>query len=158
VIGALTAAALAAAGCGYALGPARVATDAETISLPVFDNRTFRKGVELDLARLLLSEVHARTGLRVVPEGGDLVVRGTLVAIDEDVLSLREGQRIRESADLVTAEVEIEDARHGTTLLRRTRTTERESFVPSLGESLRSARAEALRRLASDIVDRLEKR
>lgn len=149
-------AAVAAAGCGYRLGPGDPVAGARTVALPVFDNRTFRRGVELDLARVLASEVHARTRLSVVDAGADLVVRGVITAIDEDVLSQRIGEVIRESAVLVTVEVTVVDGRTGETLVPRTLITERESFVPAIGESLRSARAETLRRLAADVVDRLE--
>lgn len=145
----------AAAGCGYSLGPPAPALDARTVALPVFENRTFRRGVEADLARALVAEVQSRTRLRVVESGADLVLEGTIVAVDEILLSQGEDQTVRESTVLVTVEVLLVDGRTGEPVRPRERITERESFVPGLGESLRSARTEALRRLAADLVDRL---
>jgi len=72
------------------------------------------------------------------------------------VLSEREGENIRESAVLVTAEVVVRDGRTGEPLVKLRKITERESFVPGIGETLRSARIEALKRLAADVADLLE--
>lgn len=145
----------AASGCGYTLGAGRPVGDATSVALPVFDNRTFRSGVEADLARMLAAEVHARTPLRIVDTGADLVVEGTILAIEEGVLSQRENQRIRESSVLITVEVKVRDGRTGEPVVKSFKRTERESFVPQIGESLRTARSEALRRLAAEIVDEL---
>ena len=151
----LLAAALPAA-CGYRLGPAAPLAGATTVAMPVFENRTFRRGVETDLARLLSSELIGRSRLRLVETGADLVVDGVIVAVEESVHSEREREVVRESSVLVTVEFSVRDGRTGEPVVPVQRLTEREPFVPAIGESLRSARAETLRRLASDIVDRLE--
>lgn len=143
------------AGCGYRVGMGQPVAGANTVALPIFDNRTWRPGVELDLARMVAAEVHARTPLRILDDGADIIVEGSILSIDESVHSLREGQRIRESSVLVTVEVTLKDGRTGENLRRPFRRTEREPFVPTIGESLRTARAEALRRLAANIVDEL---
>jgi hypothetical protein len=130
--------------------------DARTVSIPIFENRTFRRGVETDLARLLASEVQSRTRLRLVDSGADLVVEGTIVEMKETLLSERKPEEVRESSMLVTVEFTVRDGRTGATVVAEQRLTERESFVPVIAESVRTARAEALKRLAADIVDRLE--
>jgi hypothetical protein len=147
---------VALAGCGYRLGPTEPVGGAATVAVPVFDNRTFRRGVETDLSRLVSSELITRSRLRLVETGADLVVDGAICFIDENVLSEAEDQVVRESSVLVTVEFCIRDGRTGEPVVPIQRVTERESFVPGIGESIRSARAEALRRIAADIVDRLE--
>jgi hypothetical protein len=149
---------LAAAGaaCGYRVGPAAPVAGATTVRIPLFENRTFRRGVETDLARQIAASLATRSRLRLVDEGGDLVVEGTLVEISEMLLSAREQERVRESALFVTAEVVVRDGRTGEPIVKVRRITERESFVPGIGESLRTARVEALKRLAEDVVDLLE--
>ncbi len=149
------AASAALAACGYSVGPVRPARDASTIALPIFGNRTWRRGVETDLARALVAEVQSRTTMRIVETGADLVVEGTIVQMDEILLSQGEKQTVRESTILVTVEVHVRDGRTGEALGPQERITERESFVPGIGESLRTARAEALRRIAADVVDLL---
>lgn len=148
--------AAAAPACGYSLGPAAPLAGAATVEIPVFDNRTYRRGVETDLARQVAAALASRSRIRLVDSGGDLVVEGAIVAIQEMLLSESEGQNIRESAVLVTAEVVVRDGRTGEPVVKLRRITERESFVPGIGESLRSARIEALKRLAEDVVDLLE--
>jgi outer membrane lipopolysaccharide assembly protein LptE/RlpB len=146
----------AAAGCGYRIGPADPIRGARTVQVPIFENRTFRRGVETDLARQIASEMNARNRIRIVEAGGDLVVEGVITEIREAVLSLGEDQAIRESSVAVTVEVTVRDGRSGAAVVPLRKITEREPFVPSIGESLRTARAEALRRLAADVADLLE--
>lgn len=148
--------ALGTAACGYRMGPGEPLGGAVSVALPVFDNRTWRRGVETDLARHLLTEVHTRTRLEVRETGADLVVRGSISRIEEDPLSQTTDEALRESSILVTAEVRVIDGRTGEERVPRKTITERESFVPGIGESLRTARAEALRRIASRVVDLLE--
>lgn len=149
------AASLAAAGCGWTLGPPEPIRGARTIALPVFENRTYRRGVETDLARALVAEVQSRTRMRILEAGADLVLEGTITNIEEILLSEGEDQAIWESTLLVTVEVLLRDGRTGEPIRPRERYSERESFVPGIGEGVRSARTEALRRLAADIVDGL---
>ena len=145
------------AGCGYATGTL-VPAGYRTISVPVFDNTTRRHDLEFEVTRAVVEEIHARTGLHVVAAGDspDLVMSGKLVDVDEDVLSHMDRQRIRESVVYLTAEVEVTDARTGKPVVARRRVTERESFVPAVNESVRTAREEAGRALAERIVRQME--
>lgn len=143
--------------CGYtsrSLVPERYTT----IAVPVFDNTTQRHELEFELTRAVVEEIHSRTHLAVVDPGQnpDLVLKGTLVDVEEDVLSSRGRQRIRESAVFLTAEVEVVSRDGGTPLVAKTKVTERESFVPVKGEDLRTSRQEAVRALAERIVRELE--
>ena len=148
--------AAAASACGYRLGPAAPVSGAATVRIPVFENRTYRRGVETDLARQITASLSSRSRLRLVDEGGDLVVEGSIVEIREDLLSAKENEEVRESALFVTVEVTVRDGRTGEPVVKMRRLTERESFVPGIGETLRTARVEALKRLAEDLVDLLE--
>jgi outer membrane lipopolysaccharide assembly protein LptE/RlpB len=154
---ALAALALAAAACGYSTG-SLAPQGRRTIAVPVFENPTRRHDLEWELTRAVVEEIHSRTNLLVVDpnDSPDLVLKGALVEVDEDVLSHADDQRIRESAYFLTAEVEVLDGRTGATVVKKGRVTERESFVPALGEDVRTAREEAGRALAERIVQRLE--
>jgi hypothetical protein len=149
-------AAAALVGCGYSTG-SLVPDTYHTIAVPVFDNTTHRHDLEFELTRAVVEEIHSRTGLRVVSpsDSPDLVLKGTLVDASEEVLSSEEDQRIRESTYFLTAEVEVVDSA-GKRVVKRSRVTERESFVPKIGEDVRTAREEAGRALAERIVQRLE--
>lgn len=153
---ALAAAALLA-GCGYTTG-SLVPSNYRTIAVPVFDNPTKRHDLEWEVTQAVVEEIQSRTGLRVVDpsDSPDLVLRGSLVDVDEDVLSHLERQRIRESAYFLTADVEVVEGGSGKPVVKKGRVTERESFVPAVDEDVRTARAEANRALAERIVRRLE--
>ena len=105
--------ALAVSSCGYTLGPSAPLRGAQTVAIPVFENQTFRRGVEADVTKAVVSEVHARTPMRVVEHGADLVVRGTITKIEEDTVSLQGSQVIRESSLLVSGHVTVIDGRTG---------------------------------------------
>lgn len=153
----ILAAALLAAGCGYSTG-ALVPERYHTIAVPVFGNETRRHDLEWEVTRAVVEELQARTNLRVVTEEDDpdLVLRGVLREVEEETLSKRAYQRLRENAVLVTAEVDVVDRRTSGPLVKDRKVTERESFAPSVGEDVRSARAEATRALAERIVRTLE--
>jgi lipopolysaccharide assembly LptE-like protein len=153
---ALAAAALLA-GCGYTTG-SLVPGGYRTIAVPVFDNPTKRHDLEWEVTQAVVEEIQSRTALRVVDpsDSPDLVLHGSLVDVDEDVLSHRERQRIRESAYFLTAEIEVVEGHTGKSVVAKGKVTERESFVPAVGEDVRTARAEANRALAERIVQKLE--
>jgi hypothetical protein len=115
--GSLAATALAAVllsvthGCGYRMGfeaPAGV----ETVSVPVFDNRTRRREVELDLTARVAREIQRRTPLRVIarPESADLVVRGTITGLQERVTVEGAEDQVLSATSTMTVRIEIERA------------------------------------------------
>lgn len=147
----------ASAGCGYTT-TSLVQSEYRTIGIPVFDNGTRRHDLEWELTRAVSQEIQARTHLRVVDpnDNPDLVLEGTLVDVDEEVLSGRTRQRIRESSVRLAADVTVTAPATGKLVLERTRVYERESFVPVVGEDLRTAREDAVRALAERIVRQME--
>ena len=153
----LALAAAALAGCGYSTGTL-VPGGYRTIAVPVFDNTTRRHDLEFELTRAVVEEIHSRTGLRVVApsDSPDLLLTGKLVDASEEVLSTEDYQRIRESTYFLTAEIEVVDTHSGKKVVKSERVTERESFVPKIGENVRTAREDAGRALAERIVERLE--
>lgn len=156
--GALVLAAASLTGaCGYHAGTL-VPDRWHTIAVPVFSNETKRHDIETELTRAVVEEIQARTSLRVVPEsaGPDLVLRGVLREAEEETLSRRDFQRIREGAYFLTADVDVFDRRTQSSVVKDRKVHERESYVPGLSEDVRTARAEATRALAEKIVRTLE--
>lgn len=146
-----------ATGCGYSTN-SLVPTTYHTVAIPIFVNDTRRRDLEIEVTRAVVEEMQSRTHLRVVPEstGPDLVMKGVLHEVDESGVSRRGHQRIREQDLFVTAEIEVQDRRAGKTLVAKQRVSEREAFVPVVGEDVRTAREEAVRALAERIVRTLE--
>jgi hypothetical protein len=151
------AAAFALAACGYTTG-SLVPDGYRTIAVPIFANETRRHDLEWEVTRAVVEEIQARTPLRVVDrdQSPDLTLSGVLRDVDESVSSRLARQRIRESDVFVSADVTITDRKSGKTLVEKQRVTEREAFVPELGEDVRTARQEAVRALAERIARTLE--
>lgn len=151
------AAAGATAGCGYSTR-ALVPDEYRTIAVPVFGNDTRRHDLEIELTRSVVEEIQARTHLRIVREDQepDLVLRGRIDDIDEETLSRRQFQRVREGAYFLTAAIDVTDRRAGREIVTDEKVHERASYVPDLGESVRTARAESVKALAERIVRTLE--
>jgi hypothetical protein len=148
---------LALAACGYTT-KSLVPDSYRTVAVPIFGNDTRRHDLEFEVTRAVVEELQARTQLRVVPESADpdLVLRGVLREVDEQGVSRRQYQRIREQDVFVTAVIDVQDRRSGKPLLTDKKVSEREAFVPVLGENVRTAREEAVRALAERVVRSLE--
>lgn len=155
VVLSLAAASLGA--CGYTAG-SLVPDRYHTIAVPIFGNDTRRHDLEFEITRAVVEEMQGRTNLRVVTEADDpdLVLKGVLVDVAEEALSRAERQRTREGAYFLTAQVDVTDRRGGTMIVKDRKVFERESYVPLVGEDVRTSRAAAVRSLAERIVRTLE--
>jgi len=124
-----------------------------------FDNETFRRGLEIALSRQLADELRGRTGRTPAdPRTAAWVLKGSVVAAGEQVLSEDTGDRIRESSFVVTVRVQVED-RASAKLLGAYTLTESEPFSDRAGRvaTLEQAQTEALRDLAEGLVNWLER-
>ena len=78
---------LCAAGlqCGYSTR-SLMREDMRTVYVEVFDNQTFRRGLEKDLTVAVLEEVKRNSGLLVAARrNADSVLRGSLLEVEESV-------------------------------------------------------------------------
>ncbi len=91
----LCAAALVAlAGCGYQAG-GLFRDDIRTVYVAGFDNKTFRRGLEVGLTRAVVDEIKLRTPLLFAPrEEADSVLSGELVAASQEASIKSERDRI----------------------------------------------------------------
>ena len=147
--------ALASGGCGYTTGPS-AGTPAEkgnrTVAVPVFDNDTYRRGIEIEMTRALVNGLHGRSTLRVVsdPATADLVVRGRIRSFGEHVLADRGRDTVTENSVEVTLVIVVED--RATDDPKTLTFSTREPYSTFKGQRLATARAEAFENLAEDIV------
>ena len=73
-----------------------------------FDNATFRRGLEIELTRLLADEVRARSPRAPAgPDDADWLVRGTILRADERIYSEDENDLVRESSIVLEVEVTL---------------------------------------------------
>jgi len=154
---------LLAGACGYSFdgdrGQARLAGgQLPRVAVLPFDTRSFRRGIEIELTRLVDDELRARSPRSPAsPDRADWLLSGTVTVAEERVLSDDLQDEVRESSFRVVVEVRIEDRRSGS-LIRAYTIEEREPFSDRAGRiaTVDQARDEALRDLAERIVYRLE--
>src|SRR5689334_19763175 len=53
----------------------------KTVHVPIFKNLTFRQGLEFDLTKEVINQIHAKTPMRVVPldQPADTELTGTII-------------------------------------------------------------------------------
>lgn len=143
------------AGCGYSAGPL-VAAERRRVHVPLFENRTWYRDLEVELTRQVEKELASRPGISISPrEGADIVLAGSIVDFAQRVLSEDSEDRVRESSAITRVQVDVVDARSGA-LLKRYSIRDRAEFHAGRGESLGSATSESFFDVARRIVDGLE--
>lgn len=122
-IGLLSAMLAALAGCasggnfcllGYTTAPLYDDT-IRTVYVPIFDNVTFRRGLELDLTRAVVREIEAKTPFKVVNcrEQADTELRGKIVNRRKALVNLNQLGEIREGEVALAVELQWIDLREG---------------------------------------------
>ena len=157
----LIAAALLLSGCGYTFGPSNV-QGVRTIHVPVFKTVGFRRNLDYMLTEAVQQEIRTRGGYRLADAAtADTVLQGQIVDVRKNVLSETRFDDPRELQLMLGAQVSWIDRRSGRVLQQHVFPLEQNlaqhssqvSFAPEAGQSLATAQQEAVRRLASQIVD-----
>lgn len=145
---------LSAAGCGYSTGNL-LRRDIQSVSVQVFENETWRRGLEVDLTRQLTEEIRLRTPLRIKDEErSDSILTGTLVEFDEDATTQTEDDEILMRTITVTVEFRWVDSLTGRDLVEPVEFTERNTFALARAEPLSQR---IFRETAETIVEKMER-
>lgn len=161
--GPLLCALLALAGCASPNGSVAGYTSSElydqsirTVALPIFQNRSFYRGMEFALTEALQKEIEHRTPYKVTrPGGADTILSGSIVSVDQRLLSRGLGAGLAQEVQVVVAlSFEWKDLRSGEIIRRRSRLEGSGEFIPSrgVGEPVEVARHEAVDELSREIV------
>ncbi len=155
----LCTAAVLAAGCGYSMQPLHRG-DVQTVAVPIFSSKDFRRELEFGLTRQVVKFIELRTPYKVVHDRkrADTELRGEISWLRTSVLS--EDTDTDQPQDLqvaITCWFEWKDLRTGEILKRRERITGAATYAGAVGETPDSATVEATRRLAERIVEAMEK-
>jgi hypothetical protein len=147
---------LAAAGCGYTTASLHD-EQYSTVAVPIFKNDTFYRENEFALTEAVKKEIETKTRYKVTNENeADTVLTGTIVGIQQPVLTEDQLDRIAEQQFVVTVHVQWKDSRTGKIIKQAYPTMRREADVRR-GETLNTAADEAYADLAEEIVELLEK-
>lgn len=148
-------------GCGYMLGP-NLRQGVRTIHVPVVQSESHRRDVDYLLTESLQEEIRLRTGYQLAEAtNADTILRCQLIDIRKNPLSETRFDDPREIQLLLGAQVSWVDRRSGQILHQQTfpvsqqlsRHSSQVSFAPEVGQSMATATQDAVRKLASEIVD-----
>lgn len=160
----LLAAAALAAGCssdptqGYSSSrPFR--DDVQTVAVPVFQNVTFMRGMEVRLTESVISEIRRKTPWKVADStAAQTTLSGTITGSEMRVGSLgRDTGLVEDQIVVITIDFEWKDNRTGKVLVARRQFQAVQSFVPAQGalERVELARNATVQDLARDIVSEM---
>lgn len=151
-------------GCGYTIGNG-FHPDVQTVSVPIFENDTFRRGIEVQLTEAVQQEIQQRTPYRLAKGlEADTRLTGRIVQVRKDVLGENKFDDPRELQlglmivakweNLRTGEVlAVQEVPLSPTAIPLTTQTQ---IAPEVGPSLATGNQEALGQLARRIVNMME--
>ncbi len=146
-------------GCGYSSKELFPDTY-QTVATPIFENRTFYRGVEFELAEALTKQVQSRTPYRVVSPGtAETILEGTITLIEQKQLSRRRPGGVPQELELsVTVDFHWKDLRTGDVIRGRRGFVSVGRYIPTagVGEPFEVAQHQAVQRLARDIVSTMQ--
>jgi hypothetical protein len=91
-----------------------------TVRVPIFDNRTFRRGLEFDLTEAVVRDIQLHTPYRVVgfDQPADTELQGRIIIGTKGILNVNQLGEVREAETAITVEVAWVDLRTGDLLSR----------------------------------------
>ncbi len=132
-----------------------------TVRLEMFDNRSFRRGVEFEFSDALAKRIESATPYKIVtdPDRADSVISGQLLSIGESTLTIeRNTARPLEKEVVVTAVVNWKDLKTGKMMINNQTVTAVASYSGLQNQDFTYASALAANRLAARVVELMEQR
>lgn len=144
-----------AGGCGYRHGEL-YPEGVRTIAVPVFDNRSFYRGVEFELTEALVKQIELRTPYKVTgADAADTILLGTITGVSQRRTSrIRDGGVPQDMEVRVTVDFDWKNQRSGDTLTRRKGLVAAGRYIPTrpVGETLQTAEHDAVQRMTEQII------
>lgn len=148
---------LLGAGCGYRTDrPFR--RDVKTVAVEIFDNKDFRRGLELQLTEALAKRIESETPYRLAKrETADTLITGEVREVRQATLGDDFRTALpRETAATMIVAFQWKDLRTGQILLDRPAFAQTVDYVPPLGENFYHASQRICDRMAERMVEQME--
>lgn len=99
---------------GYSTKPLHD-TQIRTVRVPIFENRTFRQGLEFDLTKEVCRQIEQKTPYKVVPKGqdADTELTGTITFANKFILNRNQLNEVREAETQIVVELVWRDLNTG---------------------------------------------
>lgn len=134
-------------------------TDVDSISIPVFQNTTFARGLEVELTEAIVAELRKSTDWTIVQEEtAQTTLRGTITSSELRKLSTaRNTGLVEELGVILTVDFEWKDNRTGRVLTARRGFSASEPFAPArgIGDRIQTGQHATVQEMAHDIVAEL---
>ncbi|OHB65186.1 MAG: hypothetical protein A2Y76_05055 [Planctomycetes bacterium RBG_13_60_9] len=150
------------AGCAGSSGYSNASLfprDVSSVYLEMFDNRSFRRGIEFTLTDALAKRIEAQTPYKIVSnrDRADSVMSGQIMAAGESILSIeRELGRALEKEAVLTAVVSWKNMKDGRLMINSQTVTATAGFSDFQGQDFTYASSVAANKLAQNIVQLME--
>ncbi len=142
--------------CGYTTR-SLLRQDFESIYIPIFDNDTFRRGLEFGLTESVKDEILFRTQLKIVDkEDADVILYGKITNIEERVIVENIVDDIVEGRVAVFLDIKLVNARTGRNVIERKGMLWRAEYIGKRGEGVSTTQNEAFVDMAERIVNLME--
>jgi hypothetical protein len=159
------------AGCGYNqtgsernnVGPgyswnSLYREDIQTVAVPIFTTRDFRRGYEFRLTESVIKQLEANAPYKVVPkERADTILEGQVTSVQVGTVNKDFRTSLPKVQTMtVTVDFTWKDLRTGRILAQRRGMSQDAHFYPTLGEGEFVGSQDAIERLALAIVQELQ--
>jgi hypothetical protein len=142
-------------GCGYSTR-SLISRNISSIHIPIFENNTFRRGIEFDLTKAVKNEVMSKTDLRIASKDhADTILHGTVKDFTERIITQGFSDSLVEGQMTLFVDIKLVDRRTGRTLINEKGINKASGYIVRRGETLESATGEGIVRMAETIVDHL---
>lgn len=154
------AAACLLASCGYSFTPSRLPGHIHTIAIPVFENRTVEPALAEEVTDQVTREFVRDNKLKVVPESrADSGLYGEIIRYENRVFGYNARAQTEEYEVAIAVRVEFKDLVKRKSLWKEESILGRTTYfvIETTGQEAKdeiSGRAEAIKRLAEDILNR----
>lgn len=132
--------------------------DIQTVAVPIFTNKDFRRGVEFRLSKALVNQLEANTPYKVASrDRADTILEGEITEIRVNTISNDYDLAIPQE-QLMTVVVNFvwKDLRSGQILVERRDFEQTAAYYPTLGEGEFVGSQQAVEHLALGIVQELQ--
>ncbi|MBI5125064.1 MAG: LptE family protein [Planctomycetes bacterium] len=154
-LGLFTACLLLAA-CGYT-SRSQLRQNVNTIYIPIFDNLTYRRGLEFDLTNALKNEILFRTRLKIVDKDhADSILYGSITDVKKLILLEAPGGNPAEAAMVIIIDFSWVDLRTGRTIVDKKNITQQAEFIVRMKEDEGTAEREAFVDLSEKVINLME--
>ena len=132
--------------------------DVQTVAVPTFINRSYYRGLEIELSKAVIQQMEAHTPYKVVSaQRADTILEGEIVSVRVNTISKDSRAGIPQDQLLdIVVDFTWKDLKSGRILVSRRGLEQTSSFYATLGEGRATGTQIATEKLAIAIVQELE--